>query len=336
VQTEDSGIGHPHVITHLFMDGGRILKSSKTSYAEHVGADGMRETVKGMMKEQHKAMLIALRDGQFDALLDGGKPATAPSPSQPSFDAPPPEPSPSSPAVPVSTDAPPTDASPAFTDASDASDATAVAAAPAASEAPSSPSVDSGGRSDTFLDNGDASERTLVDTRVLPPEEPSAPAPAAAAAAADKPAEVRRPSAHELTLDFDALSRDDGALSSSLFRRSDLPPPPTNLFTGRKKDSSASTYRTKDVETKPEQPAPAPAAVLRRPTPADSPQRASSGEGRYAPARPAAIFGASAKPPKRPSLRPSIQQDDLVTDKSLDEVILSYLAEDLDPPPRRK
>ena len=39
IQTEDSGVRHPHVITHLFMDGGRILKSVKTSYAEHVGAE---------------------------------------------------------------------------------------------------------------------------------------------------------------------------------------------------------------------------------------------------------------------------------------------------------
>ena len=27
IQTEDSGVKHPHIITHLFMDGGRILKS---------------------------------------------------------------------------------------------------------------------------------------------------------------------------------------------------------------------------------------------------------------------------------------------------------------------
>src|SRR6476646_4934317 len=73
IQTEDSGVNHPHIITHLFMDGGRILKSVKKSYAEHVGSDGMSETVRVLMKEQHKAMFVALRDGQFDALLDDGK-----------------------------------------------------------------------------------------------------------------------------------------------------------------------------------------------------------------------------------------------------------------------
>ena len=33
IQTENSSVKHPHIITHLFMDGGRILKSVKTSYA---------------------------------------------------------------------------------------------------------------------------------------------------------------------------------------------------------------------------------------------------------------------------------------------------------------
>ncbi len=31
IQTEDSGLGKPHIITHLFADGGRILKTTKTS-----------------------------------------------------------------------------------------------------------------------------------------------------------------------------------------------------------------------------------------------------------------------------------------------------------------
>src|SRR6185369_15903979 len=70
IQTEDSGIKHPHIITHLFMDGGRILKSVKTSYAEHIGKDKLGDTVRQMMKEQHKAMFRALRDGEFDAVVD--------------------------------------------------------------------------------------------------------------------------------------------------------------------------------------------------------------------------------------------------------------------------
>jgi hypothetical protein len=66
IQTEDSGIGHPHVITHLFADGGRILASKKTGYAEHLGSSGLQDTVKKLMQAQHKAMFISLRDGIYD------------------------------------------------------------------------------------------------------------------------------------------------------------------------------------------------------------------------------------------------------------------------------
>ena len=75
IQTEDSGVRHPHVITHLFMDGGRILKTVKTSYAQHVGSDKLSAVVRDLMKQQHKMMFIALRDGQFDYVLDPDEPA---------------------------------------------------------------------------------------------------------------------------------------------------------------------------------------------------------------------------------------------------------------------
>src|SRR5580658_850738 len=77
IQTEDSGAKYGHIITHLFMDGGRILKSVKTSYAEYIGNDRMSDIVREMMKQQHKAMFIALRDGKFDALVEGGSPEGA-------------------------------------------------------------------------------------------------------------------------------------------------------------------------------------------------------------------------------------------------------------------
>ena len=70
IQTEDSGVRHPHVITHLFTDGGRIIKTTKTSYVDHLSADNMAAVVRQLMKEQHKAMFVALRDGLFDPLID--------------------------------------------------------------------------------------------------------------------------------------------------------------------------------------------------------------------------------------------------------------------------
>lgn len=66
IQTEDSGVNHPHVITHLFADGGRIIASRKIGYAEHLGAKDLQGLVKKLMQEQHKAIFIELRDCVYD------------------------------------------------------------------------------------------------------------------------------------------------------------------------------------------------------------------------------------------------------------------------------
>ncbi len=66
IQTEDSGVSHGHIFTHLFADGGRIVATRKTSYQQHLGTTRFPAVVKGLMKAQHKAMFIALRDGLFD------------------------------------------------------------------------------------------------------------------------------------------------------------------------------------------------------------------------------------------------------------------------------
>src|SRR6478609_4806578 len=101
IQTEDSGIKHPHIITHLFADGGRIIKSVKTTYAEHIGSTSLRDIVKELMKQQHKAMIVALRDGQFDAIIEmsAARPSIAPPPPAAIADVivPPPPPPPSIP-----------------------------------------------------------------------------------------------------------------------------------------------------------------------------------------------------------------------------------------------
>lgn len=78
VQTEDSGPRRPHVITHLFADGGRIVTSTKTSYKDHVGEGNADDKVRSLMRAQHKAMLSALRGGEFDELLEGSAQPMAP------------------------------------------------------------------------------------------------------------------------------------------------------------------------------------------------------------------------------------------------------------------
>jgi hypothetical protein len=65
IQTEDSGLENPHVITHLFV-GGNILASKKTSYADIVGADNLAQVVRELMEEQHKEMLRNLVNGVYD------------------------------------------------------------------------------------------------------------------------------------------------------------------------------------------------------------------------------------------------------------------------------
>ena len=71
IQTEDSGLSKPHVITHLFADGGRIVKSHKRSYADAVEREDISAYVRALMKGQHMEMMSALRDGLFDPVIEG-------------------------------------------------------------------------------------------------------------------------------------------------------------------------------------------------------------------------------------------------------------------------
>jgi hypothetical protein len=70
IQTEDSGVKYQRVVTHLFADGGRIVKTTRTDYSKHVGATDMADVVKALMKKQHKGMFLALREGEFDELVE--------------------------------------------------------------------------------------------------------------------------------------------------------------------------------------------------------------------------------------------------------------------------
>ena len=75
IQTEDSGVRKPHIITHLFADGGRILKSYKRSYAPLIDlVKPLSPHVREWMKGQHKEMFIGLREGKFDDIIEGRTP----------------------------------------------------------------------------------------------------------------------------------------------------------------------------------------------------------------------------------------------------------------------
>ena len=78
IQTEDSGREHPHVITHLFADGGRVIATRRTSYAPYLSTANYPAMVKEIVLVQHKAMFVALRDGDFDAVLAASPDAASP------------------------------------------------------------------------------------------------------------------------------------------------------------------------------------------------------------------------------------------------------------------
>ncbi len=71
IQTEDSGLDKPHVVTHLFADGGRVIKSHKRSYADQVRQPDVASYVRQLMKGQQLEMALALREGKFDAIIEG-------------------------------------------------------------------------------------------------------------------------------------------------------------------------------------------------------------------------------------------------------------------------
>jgi hypothetical protein len=243
IQTEDSGAKYGHITTHLFMDGGQILKSLKTSYAEYLDSERVTEIVREMMKQQHKAMFIALRDGKFDAVPD----ATA-------------------------------DADPGGTAGGMADDASPRSER----RSPAAPSVARGGQADRPQSQDGAPERDLD--------------PSLASGLV-----IRKPDEVAVDVAVGAIERAADATSPVKHPSGDLPPPPANLLRDKTGASPASTGRTPPAPT------------------------ATTGERRYAPTRPASIFGQA-----RPQQGKSIFGEDLMGDSSLDEVILSYLADDLD------
>lgn len=68
IQTEDSGVKSPNIVTLLYQ-GGTILASKKTSYADIARIDNLEQVVEELMKEQHKNMLRSLKAGEFDEVI---------------------------------------------------------------------------------------------------------------------------------------------------------------------------------------------------------------------------------------------------------------------------
>jgi hypothetical protein len=285
----------------------------KTSYAEHVGVEKMADLVRKMMKDQHKGMLIALRDGQFDEVIDGSDgaksaPKVAPAPSSASV---------ASPSAPTAVESVP--------EVLPAAVAASVAAAVAASVVPP-PTA-----SQPVIAEVERAPFEAVPSDLQPPP-PNLFRPrtggnysTVVATPEPKPAVVVRPSPGARP-----ASTPPGSASRSASQKPSSPPAgkpaqPPAAATGQRQ---APIRRTSSPPAPPVAPDTG-GRLPRRPTSAPV-HVAKAPEARYASARPAAIFGQS-----KPRGGSSIFGEDIISDKSLDEVIMSYLAEDSkDAPPK--
>jgi hypothetical protein len=267
--------------------------------------------VRGLMKEQHKAMFIALRDGEFDHLFEDllgankSRPGVPPAP--PSSVSSLVEGAPTSPTA-TGVETKEKEKGPVAT-------AKTMRAPPAAGLEPGKPgpqihAPDARGVSPTAL---------TAAALEMPRREQSAAAQGAAAGKGDA--------------DLATMERAADAPQSAVFQQiHDLPPPPAAVL-GKKRPSDVPAGSYRAVSPQPS------SHVVNPPPPSDTEARAakpasgnaSGGAGRYAPTRPAAIFANA-----RPADGASIFGEDLISEKSLDEVILSYLAEDLDSQPPKK
>ncbi|MCK4846877.1 MAG: hypothetical protein KAS88_04330 [Deltaproteobacteria bacterium] len=80
VQTEDGGLKNPSVTTVLFI-GGTTLASKKTSYADIIKSEQLEAVIKDIMKEQHKSMLLDLKNGRIEKLNKKNNAVPAPVPA---------------------------------------------------------------------------------------------------------------------------------------------------------------------------------------------------------------------------------------------------------------
>jgi hypothetical protein len=271
IQTEDSGVKSPRIVTHLFADGGRIVKTTRIDYAEHVGQKDMAPVVRKLMKEQHKAMFISLRAGELDQLLEqvcGPLPtdsASIPAADKAVAEAP-------SPSKVLASPGPIPNHTPAI------GSMTAIGAQSADSAAASALSL---------------SNPAL--RRVVPPAQPL---PAAVEQSEEIAVAVLTPTGTDAP--SAATARAPGGEP-----RKPTPPP---------------------LPPRPRQPSnPAITPVAGTAVPAAAPGAApASSKGRYAAPRPTAIFNQN-QPDKQ-----TLFGESVISEQSLDEVILSYLAEDLE------
>lgn len=344
VQTEDSGIAHPHVITHVFT-AGTIIGTRKRSYKEHLGVDDLETVVRKLMQEQHKAMCIALRDGELDANLpsrDTAKMEAFSDDAAPVVSAPPPEVAP---------------------EAEIAPEVEAVPGAEVAPEASGGAEVEPMLELELELDD-DVREEMRAGTPTPPSPRPAVHAAADAAPTPMVPARAPAPEVatpRGTPLVAPPPTRPPPERPAWMAEPRETPPPPSKAQSKPQHLPADTTYKAKPQDAVPlasprgpgrtplptprkrastVPPAPRPVAVGRRaPT---EPPGGDDQAGRYSSKAPT-LFSAKrgptpppppppAKEPRRPPSAPrsSIFGQEYISEKSLDEVILAYLSEEMD------
>jgi hypothetical protein len=69
IQTEDKGLQNPYIESLVYV-GGEILASKKTSYAEQARSGVDEKWIGGLMEQQHRTMIAAIKRGRLDAPAD--------------------------------------------------------------------------------------------------------------------------------------------------------------------------------------------------------------------------------------------------------------------------
>jgi len=78
IQTEDKGLANPYIESLVYV-GGEILASKKTSYAEQIKGGGADEKwIGGLMEQQHRTMIAAIKRGRFDGPAEATKSTATP------------------------------------------------------------------------------------------------------------------------------------------------------------------------------------------------------------------------------------------------------------------
>ncbi len=281
IQTEDSGVKFPRIVTHLFADGGRIVKTTRTDYTEHLEKVDMATVVRAMMKEQHKAMFAALRAGVLDTLLENVcgplEPARAKAPES----------------VPDPTSLRDLDTARVVVSAAKPSQQP-LGSVPAPRVAQLAPQADASAVIESMKSLRDADESPRSRRPISNPN-------------------LRKPTPSVSPTAGDGFDLDVASLDQNPPKPSRTPSPPS-----ARPPRKSNPAPRKSRPPIPQRPPPPPSSAAAAATPTDGPPSLG---------RPQTRLAAAPQTNAR-----SIFGDGAISEQSLDEVILSYLAEDLEEP----